>query len=36
MDAMRRFLFISRREKIRNEIIKQRVGFEGSVTTNIV
>lgn len=35
MDAYRRTLGISRRDRVRNEEIQQRIGIEGSLATDI-
>lgn len=35
MDAFRRSLRVSRRDKIRNDDIRQRIGIDGSLTTDI-
>ena len=35
MDALRRSLGISRRDRIRNETIKQRMGIEGDVIQEV-
>ncbi|KAF2881456.1 hypothetical protein ILUMI_24742 [Ignelater luminosus] len=35
MDAMRRLLRISRRDRMRNEMVRERVGIEGTITNDI-
>lgn len=35
MEAMRRSLCISRRDRIRNEVVKQRMGVEGSIIQDV-